>query len=217
MKNVAFLVFLFMSLGVLGNGASAGVVNGDFSTGLGGWATTGNVDASGQTAVLGDASGADYSSIYQGVALAAGNYRLEFDFLNGLSADVPSGVFRDVVFASLYFIDDISQFDPVGLVFDDGLALFDLDVNGVANSAGTVGASAKGGDWRHFSISFNNSYGYVIPTLEFFNQNGVSGDSTVGVDNIAITPLPAAVPEPPVVVLLLAGALGAVARRKYAR
>lgn len=181
-------------------------LNGDFSSNLDHWTASGAVSVVSQEAQLTDNQGSD-SQLYQGVALTAGQYTLDFDVFNQLSSDVPGGSFPDTFFASLYFINDLSQFDLANAIFDGGLGLFDLDYSGVANNQGAIGSSIKGVDWLHFSILFNNSYNFAIPTFELFNLNATDSDSQVFVDNVVISAVPAnnTVPEPSTLFLWLVG------------
>lgn len=174
----------------------ATVVNGDFSSGLAGWVTYGDVTGINE-AVLGD-NGGDYSHLYQGIPLAAGGWRLEFDVLNLLSPDLPPGpfAFPDSLFASLFFINDIALFDLTGAVFDHVIPLFDMDFGGPFGVTGSFGASPLGGGWQRYSLDFVNSYGYVVPAFELFNLNTVTSDSTVHIDNVTLTPRTSVIPEP---------------------
>ena len=196
--------------------AALPVVNGTFDSGLAGWTTVGDVQAV-TDASLGD-NGVDYSLLYQGVALAPGTFRLEFDFMNLLSADVSEDfAFPDVFFASLYFTNDLGTFDLANAVFDDVAPLMDLDASGPSNVAGTVGASALGPDWAHFTFDFSNSYAYVVPVFELLNFNFLA-DSEVRLDNVAISQVATVVPEPASLSLLVMGlAACAAVRRRYGK
>ncbi|WFP48582.1 hypothetical protein PL263_10700 [Methylomonas sp. EFPC3] len=200
--KISFAVSLFALSTQL---SLAAPLNGDFSSNLDSWVTSGPVGSVAQAAQLTDNQGGD-SSLFQGVALASGQYTLEFDALNLLSRDIPNGNFPDAFFASLYFANDLNQFDLANGIFDNALALFDLDYSGVANNNGAISASALGGDWFHFSILFNNSYGFAIPTFELFNLNATDGDSQVLIDNVVISSAPTStVPEPASLLLWLIG------------
>jgi hypothetical protein len=184
--------------------AAAGVVNGEFSNNLANWDSL-NVTVSSGEAILSDGSGLN-SRLFQGVGLAAGQYTVEFDFLNQLSAEVPPGSFLDTFFASLYFIDDINLFDLDALAFDDALPLFDLDAGGPFLYQGSVGSSSLGNDWSHYTAVFNNTFNYAIPTFELFNLNSIDDDSRVLIDNVVINAVPPnSVPEPATLGLLIAG------------
>ena len=181
----------------------AGVVNGDFSSNLANWENL-NVTVPSGEAKLGDSSGLD-SRLLQGVGLSAGQYVLEFDFLDQLSGNVPSGSFFDTFFASLYFSNDINQFDLDNGVFDDVLPLFDLDAGGPVLYQGSIGSSSLGNGWLHYSSVFTNTFNYAIPTFELFNLNSIDNDSSVLIDNVVITAVPAStVPEPATLTLLIA-------------
>lgn len=183
--------------------ALAGVLNGDFSSNLNDWQNS-NVSPTSGVADLNDSTGTD-SRLYQGVVLSSGQYLVEFDFQNQISADVAPGGFLDTFFASLYFINDIANFDLDNLVFDDSLALFDLAASGPVPYIGSIGSSALGGGWQHYSGSFSNTANYAIPTFELFNLNGINQDSHVLIDNVAITAAAVItpVPEPTTLALLL--------------
>jgi hypothetical protein len=185
-------------------------LNGDFSDGLNHWTVVGNVAEIGQQGVLSD-TGARHSQIYQGVRWVPNWLVVEFDFQNLLSELVTHGTFRDAFFASLYLVDNIEQFDLQNNVYDDVVPLFDMDTDGPYNSAGTISASDKGGEWLHFRLATANPYAYAVPVFEMFDLNLVGGDSLVLVDNVGL------VPEPASFGLLAAGALAlALARRRRA-
>lgn len=195
------LVALFGSYCFISTG-NAALINSDFSSGLTGWTSQGDVTTDNQEAVLGD-DGVNDSLLYQPVALSSGQYRVEFDFLNGLSSVPPTFGFLDSFFASLYFVNDLSQLDILGGSFDAITPLFDLDANGVSNLTGSVGLSSKGGNWRHFGLTFQNNFNYVIPAFELLEQNQINADSTVRIDNVSIAV--SAVPEPSTFFLLGSG------------
>ncbi len=203
--------------------AAADVLNGTFDSGLSDWVVEGDVTDDSGAARLGD-SGAEYSLLYQGVALGPGAYALQFDFLNGLSDEVLSDpfTFPDAFFASLYFIDDLAAFDLATLSYDAVHSLLDLDATGPYNvhGQGLLSASPLGAGWTRFRYSFLNSHAYALPTFEFFNLNGLRSDSAVLVDNVTIEAVapPAVVPEPASLILMVAGVLaGAALRRRACR
>lgn len=192
----------------------ATVINGDFSTGLSDWTASGDVSATTE-ATLGD-NGEIYSYLLQPVALANGQYRIEFDFLNLLSSDLTGDVnaFPDTFFASLFFTNDLPSFDLVGAVFDDVTPLMDLDASGALNVAGVLSPSVAGPNWTHFSFDFTNNYSYVIPVFELLDFNFVSADSVVSLDNVSITQPTGVVPEPATLTLMAMGLAGCIATRK---
>lgn len=196
--------------------AAATVVNGDFSSGLGSWTASGDVSAVTE-ATLGD-NGEVYSYLYQAVALAPGQYRIEFDFQNLLSSDLAAdpNAFPDAFFASLYFTNDLGTFDLAGGVFDDVAPLVDLESTGPVNVAGVLSPSVVGPGWTHFALDFTNSYSYVIPVFEMLDFNFASGDSSVSLDNVSIAqdPTVVPVPEPATLTLLGMGIAGCLVRRK---
>jgi len=202
-------------LALSAGGARAGLVNGDFSAGLGGWTPVGDASATATHEALlrDDAAGFGATTLFQGASLASGTYELSFDFLASVSTVVPFGDFPDLFAATLYF-SDASTFDPNnvdagGNIVDlgDSLALLDVDNTGLILDAGAVAASPKGSDWRRYTAPFALSFSFAVPTFDLFDGNFLA-DSSVQIDNVQIT----AVPEPGTVVLLLT-ALGMVAMR----
>lgn len=198
MNALKILTFFLLATQI----AVAGVINGDFSSNLDNWVNS-NVTVTSGAADVSDGSGLD-SSLFQGVSLSPGQYALDFDFLNQLSVDAPSGSFLDPFFASLYFINDIKSFDLGNQVFDNVQPLFDLDANGTTLYGGSVSPSPLGNGWLHFSTVFNNTFNYAIPTFELFNLNSIANDSRVLIDHVAITATPVhTVPEAETLTLLM--------------
>lgn len=192
----------------------ASVINGNFDFGLSDWTASGDVSAAAE-ATLAD-NGQIYSYLLQPVALASGQYRIEFDFENLLSSDVLSdpNAFPDSFFASLFFVNDLSSFDLAGAVFDDVTPLLDADASGAFNVAGVLSPSAAGPNWTHFSFDFTNNYNYVIPVFELLDFNFVSADSAVNLDNVSITQPIGVVPEPATFITVAMGLAGCIATRK---
>jgi len=192
-------------------------LNGDFSSDLLSWTTSGDVQWETGSASLGDNLEL-YSLLYQGVSATNGSYTLTFDFQSGLSDQIPTTdpfAFPDVLFASVYFVDDISTFDPYNFSFDDSLALFDLDDLGPYNVNGTIGASSLGVDWQHFSATFNNTHQFIIPTFEFMDFNYIDNDSQVWIDNVQLSANTAPpVPEPSTGLLFFMGVATAISLQR---
>lgn len=195
----------------------ANVINGDFAGGLASWVSTGDVSAPPGYARLGD-NGQVYSLLYQGVPLATGDYMLDFDFKNALSLTAPGAqTFPDVHFASLYFINDMGQFNLGANQFDLGVPLFDMDSVGVYNNHGAITASPLGPDWLHFALAFTNNHAYAIPTFEFFDLNFIDNDSAVLIDNVRIGVVTRTVPEPASYLLITVGLLSLSLLHRHAR
>lgn len=210
MRSGSWLFTLFLCV-VLSHSARASFdFVEDFSAGLGAWTATGAVATVNEEVRLADDEATAF--LYQGIATPPGSTSIEFDFNNNLSPDFNQGTFLDSFFASLFFVDDLNQFDLLGSVFDDSLALLDLDAQGAFNVNGDITPSDKGPDWLHFSATFVNNYAYVIPVFEVNDLNLVAGDSEVLIDNVVI-----AVPEARGVALLLVGMSLALGRRRRLR
>jgi hypothetical protein len=176
--------FLLLSSHVL----AQGVQNGDFSDGLNGWTSQGDVQVVDHAARLGD-NLSTHSLLYQGVALPPGTYTLTFDFKNSLSSissSEPLFVFYDVFFATLFFVNDLSKFDPQNGQFDDAIDLFDLEYSGPFDVTGRITASPRGPNWSRFALTFHNKFNYAIPYFELYDQNFINNDSQVFVDDVSI-------------------------------
>jgi hypothetical protein len=210
-RSVLLLLVLFSVVVCPAAAFSAPVANGDFSTGLTSWSWSGDVSNFSGYALLNDS--AEYALLWQGVALAPGSYLLEFDFATMLSPEVPVGAFEDSLFASLYFIDDISLFDLDTLSFGDARPLADVAVSTSDFHGGSV--TSLGNGWLHYAIAFDNSFNYAIPTFELFNLNAYAGGSEGEIDNVRISGR-TEVPEPGSL-LLLGSALGGLWLRRKNR
>ena len=168
--------------------AAAAIQNGDFSAGLHFWKASWNVTVSSGEAALSD-TGANHAFLFQAAAIPPGVYTVEFDFKSALSAVVPAGAFRDSFYASLYSVNALSDFVLEQDSFDAAQGLLDLDSAGPFNVHGTLGASSKSAAWSHYTGIFTNSYSNVVAVFELYDLNTIAGDSSVGIDNVQITPV----------------------------
>jgi hypothetical protein len=185
--------------------------NGDFSDGLNSWTFAGDVAAISGEAVLAD-NLASHSYLFQGVPMPPASFIIQFDFFNNLSASFnPGTTFPDAFFATVYYINNLGQFDPLNNGFDASTALFDMDANGVYNvhPDAVIGASPLGVGWQRVTALLPNAYNFVIPMFELFSLNLVAGDSSVRLDNVLV-----AIPEPR---LLFAAGLAALAAGTHLR
>ena len=76
---------------------------------------------------------------------------------------------------------------------------------------GPSGASSLGGNWQHFSATFNNTHQFIIPTFEFMDFNNIDNDSQVWIDNVQLSAnAPPPAPEPSTGLLFFMGVATAV-------
>ncbi|HZJ16488.1 MAG TPA: immunoglobulin domain-containing protein, partial [Chthoniobacteraceae bacterium] len=187
-----FLAVCFLWLAAVSvsrNARADALVNGGFDSGLSGWQTQGGVFPSMGVAVLADDS---FTSglLWQPVASLDGRFTLTFDYNNALSASVPQGALADSFFATLYFTDNLATFDIAGGMFDQAISLFDLDATGLANVTGSIGPSSKGANWSLFTLTFDNTHGFIVPAFDLRDLNLVNDDSAVALDNVKLTEIP---------------------------
>ncbi len=162
----------------------------DFSAGLGGWTTTGDVTMASGEAIVGD-NNTEISRLSRAYELGAGTFTVEFDYKNDMSdAYQPGHTFPDTFFASLYFTSDTNSFDIDGGQFAASQKLMDLDYQGAFNVDGTVGSSLKGVDWQHFTGTFTTTNQYWVLAFELNDLNQENNDSSARLDNIRIVPEP---------------------------
>ena len=201
-----WIFILVLSLLITLRGAALPVANGGFESGLTNWTSQGDVQAT-TYAALGDTD-TIYSLLFQGVETASGTYILEFDY-RGLLSESLDG-FPDTFFASLYLINDLSMFDLASAppVYDDQIALMDLDAAGPANVTGLLSLSPLGPDWTHFAYEFTTIYAYAIPVFEYFDFDGIGSNGSVWIDNVSISAVSPVVPEPGSILLVGLGLAG---------
>lgn len=162
------------------------VDNNDFSAGLLHWKTAWHVTVADNEAVLTDTN--DYHSfMFQADNPGTGPFTLSFDFFNGLSANVPPGRFRDSFYASLYYVDNLSDFITEHDRFDNSDGVMDADAGGTFNIRGTITPVTNHTGWIHFSGTFTNNYTYAIIMFELYSLNATPGDSSIRIDNVIIT------------------------------
>jgi hypothetical protein len=89
-------------------------------------------------------------------------------------------------------------------MFDQAISLFDLDATGSANVTGSIGPSSKGANWSLFSLTFDNTHGFVVPAFDLRDLNLVNDDSAVALDNVTLVEVPE-ITQPPQDVIVRAG------------
>lgn len=212
---IAAVGFLSLLLGTSGHGANL-VVNGEFAGGVTGWQTVGTVFDTGQTAVLSDQGGTRVV-LFQTAAVSLGmttSLSLRYDLFVALSAVAGLGQTPDSLFLTA-FLGTV----PFGNSFaaglhDEAVPVLDVDYRGPANGNPglTSGPSPKGAGWTRYHLAIPVT-GYVTVAFEFIDGNGIAGDSTVAVDNVALDAV--LIPEPSAAALLIG--TGALALRRKLR
>jgi len=165
------------------------VDNGDFGDGLRRWKAAWHVTETGGEAVLSDAE-ANHAFLFQASSPSSSVVAIEFDFLNALSSTVSNGLFRDSFYASLYAVNDLSDFITEHDRFDDSHGLMDLDAEGTYNVQGSITNSPKGGQWSRFSGVYTNSRAFLIVMFELYDLNFIADDSSVRIDNVGVEGTP---------------------------
>lgn len=172
--------------------------NGDFTSGLTDWTAINDVtvNASGE-ALLGEGTGAEQAAVlYQATSSQSGRLMLDVRaILSDVTVPPPGSPFGlpDAFAASLYFVDDLTQFslDPTGLYFDDFLALFDYDSAGAVVHTGTTSQSPdKGAGWLRYTVNYATSFNWTVVSFELFDNNA-QNDSQVFIDNVSVAAVPA--------------------------
>lgn len=180
-------------------GLSNVITNGEFTGSLASWTVEGTIFNTGNQAVFSD-SVATPTGLFQSVEVGEefAGFEISFDVLSGLSPTVPLGSVLDSFFATLYLGRTAFGASLGSGVFDESVGLFDVDANGFFGVAAgaTFGASPKGVGWTRYTLrsataGLFEGAGFLTVGFQFFDLNGVAGDSTVAVDNVAVKVLSA--------------------------
>ncbi|MCK5793947.1 MAG: hypothetical protein KAH12_04545 [Anaerolineales bacterium] len=183
-KCMGIFVVLFL-LGLV-TVSSFAVRNGDFQNSLKFWKYSWNMQFVAGEAVLSDVED-EHAFIFQADSQGTGVFSLSFDFFNGLSTNLPAGRFYDSFYASLYYVDVLSEFITEHDQFDASCGVMDADANGSFNINGNITLSSRGSGWQHFSGTFTNTHTYAVIMFELYDLNAVSGDSTIRIDEVQLT------------------------------
>jgi len=188
MRRILQFVLCLCGFLVLKSVEATLLVNGDLSSGLGGWQTTGGVFSGVGEAALTDEVAAP-SLLYQGVSLDSGTYQVGMDVREVLSNSEPVGYAKDTFFASLYFTSTPEQFDPRDPSgFDVAVPLFDLDASGAVLFTGTLeDITSAPGYSRFYGVFSLGTATTVFAVFELVDLNGGLDNSVVLVDNVYIT------------------------------
>lgn len=179
------------------------IVNGDFTAGVLGWQSVGNVFDTGQTAVISDQGGARVV-LFQTISVpveTTATLSLRFDLFAALSPPASLGQTPDSLFLTA-FLGTVPFGNSFGSgLFDSALGLLDADFRGSANFASglTSGASPKGPGWTRYQLALPVMT-FVTIAFELLDGNAVVGDSTGAVDNVVLDAVP--VPEPDVAMFI---------------
>jgi len=198
----------------------------EFEGGLTGWTYTSGVStgptipaSDGDSALLTAATDPYYDRLYRPLNVGMGTLTLEFDFLSSLDGPGYEGNVES--FAGLYFVNDLSAFIPgEPSTYEDLLGTLVVgSTSANPQNGGTVGSSTIGGDWQHLTISFMNSYTYIVPTFDLGSSDQTT-DAFMRFDNVRISgDSVAPVPAPPAVYMAGIGmmaclVLGRMRRRR---
>jgi hypothetical protein len=88
----------------------------------------------------------------------------------------------------VYGVDDPSAFIHEHDRFAAAQGLFDLDACGAFSVHGAIAASTKGGGWLHFTGTVTNAPAHVVVVMELYDLDLVPGNSSIRIDNVAVTP-----------------------------
>lgn len=216
LKSVFTLcIFVAGNIFLIGAAQALPLTNGNFSSGLSGWDSTGNTSIDSGAAKLADGAGTG-ATLSQGSSVSGTPATLTFDFNNALSDELGNG-FRDSFFATLYLTNDLAAFDALNsATFLLAVDLFTYNGSTQQSNAGSFGASALGQGWSLFTYNFTPNTAFAVLGFELIDFNFIDNDSFVRLDNVSLTetPVVAPVPEPTTLLLVLPGLLAGRLRRK---
>lgn len=187
------------------------MVNGGFDAGLTGWNSNGAVSVTSGFALVEEMGLGSSSAVFQSVAVGPQPLILTFElFVAGMSSNVPAGLLADTAFGTLYFGDAAFGNDASAGTYDEQLALFDLDHNGLHLLApGASDTSIPGRpNWRRVELEFTTTRQFVTFVVEDVDLNLIGADSVVAVDAVSLQQVPESS-----VVLLLVSSLMLLTRR----
>lgn len=191
MVGVRSVLLVLLAFGALPAWAAVTVVNGDFAEGLTGWTTEGEVEDGGGFAVLTDQSAA-VSAVYQTfeVSQVAGGLALSF-FTQGMSGQFQTGELPDSAFLTLYLGDQAFGSSVENPIFDEVIALADLDSNGLRLLSPGVQSGPTPGrlGWQTLYLPVPVTYRFATLAIEMLDQNFVDGDSVSTLDGVEPVPL----------------------------
>lgn len=197
--------------------AQAVTVRSDFSGGLTGWNSAGDAHAADGSVRLGDAEGG-WSALWTAYELQpTGSQRFCFDLARELNFTDELGTFPDTFFTTLYFVNDLSDFDLLTGQYDASRAVLDADYLGVRAADGSV-VPGDGSvvPFERWCLDFSSAYRYVIPVFELFDGD-FALNSAVWIDNVSFSSIDEPVVPEPLHLVALGLGLGGLLRRRRAR
>jgi hypothetical protein len=203
---------VLLSVGVLvlslsAQGSASVVVNGDFSSGLTGWTSTGPVSDGGGFAVLFDDLSSFQATLEQQIVIPAGAQSLKFTYNLGYTPDGTSGSpLPDAFTASLLDLFNNPILSTTGFTdyfYHDLDGIIDYDPSIVSKSAGTV------------TLDLSSVPGGTTVRIVFDLYTGDDGRTTqANVDDVVVDAGSSTVPEPASVVVWLVLGIGGLFRAR---